>query len=418
MSAATNDLDDLLAPELIPNPYAVYDRWRADDPVYWNAHLDAWLVLGHDDVHQALGDHGLISSDRTVAFTSHLSEPEKEHFSLWIEMRKRMLLYNDPPRHTMLRRPVHKGMTVRLANAMRPKIEQITGELIDGFAERGEFDGIADFGSRIPVIVNSELIGIPAEDRDRVKNWTSDFISAINAGGANIASSALERGQTAVAGMREYFPRLAERKRSEPAEDLLSALVAQRAEGSEALSEDDDLVATCIVLLFAGLETALNLIGNGLLALLQNPQQLELLRGDPSLLPGAVEEILRYDGPLHLVGRRATRDFTLRGKDIAKDDKVLLMLGAANRDGAAFPDPHRLDITRPARQHVAFGYGVHYCPGAELSRIIGETAFGTVLRRLPDLALADGPLSWQPNLSFRGLTTLPLRFTPVPRERS
>lgn len=408
MSTATHDLDDLLRPDLISDPYAVYDRWRRDSPIYWNAHLDSWLVLSHEDVHRSLGDHGLISSDRTVAFTAHLSDADHERFRLWIDMRKRMLLYNDPPRHTALRRPVHRGMTARLVASIRPKIQRIADELIDEFAADGEFDGIAQLGSRIPVIVNSELIGVPPADRDRVKGWTADFIEAINAGGANIGTTALERGQNAVAAMREYFPVLARAKREEPADDLLSALVRR----DEALGDPDDLAATCIVVMFAGLETALNLIGNGLLALLKHPDQLALLRRDPSLLGSAVEEVLRYDGPLHLVGRMAADDFTLAGKHVTKGDKVLLMLGAANRDAAAFPDPHRLDIRRDARRHVAFGYGVHYCPGAELSRAIGTITFATVLRRLPDLSLADGPLEWQPNLSFRGLRTLPLRFTP------
>lgn len=407
-----SEYDELLRPDLIADPYRVYDLWRPVDPVHWNAHLDSWLLLRYDDVVEALGDPELLSSDRTDAFTAHLTDADRARFHTFISVRKRMLLYNDPPRHTRLRRPVQHGMSVRLVNGMRPKIQQIADDLIDLVIERGEMDGIQDIGYRLPVIVNSELIGVPAPDREKVKEWTADFIAAINAGGANVGLTDLERGQNAVLAMSEYFPALARRKRAEPADDLLSALVHREAQQR---LDDDDLVATCIVLMFAGLETALNLIGNGLYALLRHEDQLNLLRADPSVLPSAVEEILRYDGPLHLVGRRATRDFELRDRHIREDDKVLVMLGAANRDSAMFPQPHRLDLRRTPNQHLAFSHGVHYCPGAELSRILGEVAFGTILRRLPDLRFGEGDLVYQPNLSFRGLRTLPLRFTPGQR---
>ncbi len=405
------EYDDLLRPDLIADPYEVYARWRQIDPVHWNAHLDAWLLLRYDDVVSGLSQPDLLSSDRTEAFTAHLSEAEKEKFHAFIAVRKRRLLYNDPPRHTRLRRPVQRGMGVRLVNTMRPKIQRIADDLVDDVIERGEMDGIQDIGYRLPVIVNSELIGVPPADREKVKDWTADFIAAINAGGANVGTNDLERGQNAVLAMGEYFPELARRKREEPGEDLLSSLVHRQ----EQPIGDDDLIATCIVLMFAGLETALNLVGNGLLALLRHEDQLRQLRADPSLTPNAVEEILRYDGPLHLVGRRATRTFELRGRTIRADDKVLVMLGAANRDPEMFPEPDRLDIHRHPNQHVSFSHGVHYCPGAELSRILGQAAFDTILRRMPDLRLGDGELEYQPNLSFRGLRTLPLRFTPGPR---
>ncbi|WP_305787951.1 cytochrome P450 [Symbioplanes lichenis] len=402
------EFDNLLRPDLIADPYAVYDRWRPIDPVHWNAHLDAWLLLRYDDVLSLLSDHDLLSSDRTEAFTAHLTDAERERFRAFISVRKRMLLYNDPPRHTELRKPVQRGMSVRLVNGMRAKIQDIADGLVDDVIEQGEMDGIQDIGYRLPVIVNSELIGVPVADRDKVKDWTADFIAAINAGGANVGTSDLERGQNAVLAMGEYFPALARRKRENPADDLLSSLVQRR----ERPLSDEDLVATCIVLMFAGLETALNLVGNGLLALLRHEDQMRQLQADPSLTPAAVEEILRYDGPLHLVGRRATRTFELHGRTIRAEDKVLVMLGAANRDPDMFADPGRLDIHRRPNQHVSFSHGVHYCPGAELSRILGQTAFDTILRRLPDLRLGDGELEYQPNLSFRGLRTLPLSFSP------
>jgi len=398
--------DDLLRAAVLADPYAVYDRWRPVTPLRWNTRLDAWMLLRHADVVTALGNHRLFSSDRTEAFTAHLSDVDRERFRPFIQVRKRMLLYNDPPRHTMLRRPIQHGMSPRLVNGLWTKIQQVADDLVDAVIERGELDGIRDIGARLPVIVNSALIGVPATDRDKVKRWTADFVSAINAGGANVGTTDLERGQDAVLAMGEYFPRLARRKRSDPGDDLLSALVQR-----EPL-RDEDLVATCIVLMFAGLETALNLIGNGLLALLRHPDQMMLLRDNPALLSSAVEEILRYDGPLHLVGRIATRDVALHGQTIGAGDKVLVMLGAANRDPETFPDPHRLDLRRSPNPHVAFSHGVHYCPGAGLSRIAGEVMFGTILRRLPDLRLGEGELEYQPNLSFRGLRTLPVRFTP------
>jgi pimeloyl-[acyl-carrier protein] synthase len=404
--------NDLLQPEIVVDPYPVYDIIREKEPVWWNEHLGSWLVLRYDDVLESLNHWEKLSSDRTTAFLGHLSESEEERFKDWADMRRRMMLYNDPPRHTRLRKPVKRGMTVRLSNQMRPKIQRVVDDLIDGVIERGECDGIQDLGYHLPVILNSELIGIPEADRAKVKVWTSDFVAAINAGGANVATDDLERGQNAIRAMREYFTDLAEKKRADPQEDLLSSLVQR----DEDPLEGDDLVATCIVVMFAGLETALNLIGNGLLALLRNPDQLSLLIEKPELMHSAVEEFLRYDGPLHLVGRMATEDMTVRGYEIAKHDKVLVMLGAANRDPNFVADPHKLDITRTDNRHVAFSHSIHYCPGAEISRIMGELSFGAILKRMTDLRLGEGELTWQPNLSFRGLQSLPLAYNPGPRK--
>ncbi|MGP4002924.1 cytochrome P450 [Streptomyces sp. 8N706] len=410
----TQSYNDLLQPHIMADPYPVYDVIREKEPVWWNEHLGSWLLLRNDDVLEALNHPEKLSSDRTSAFLGHLSESEETRFQAWADMRRRMMLYNDPPRHTRLRRPVQRGMSVRLSNQMRPKIQKVVDDLIDGVIERGECDGIQDLGYHLPVILNSELIGIPEADRNKVKNWTADFVAAINAGGANVPITDLERGQNAVLAMREYFTDLGERKRAEPQEDLLSSLVGR----DENPLEGDDLVATCIVVMFAGLETALNLIGNGLLALVRNPDQMALLSAQPDLMPSAVEEFLRYDGPLHLVGRMATEPMTIRGARIAKGDKVLVMLGAANRDPNAYDAPHKLDITRADNRHLSFSHGIHYCPGAEISRIMGELSFATILRRMGDLRLGDGELEWQPNLSFRGLRHLPLEFTAGPRKAS
>ena len=404
--------DDLLNPAVLADPYPVYDILRSTAPVYWNQRLDSWLLLRHDDALDALNDPERLSSDRTSAYLGHLQGEEAARFQPFASIRSRMILYTDPPRHTRLRRPVRRGMSVRLVNQLRPRIQEVVDELVDAVIEEGRADGIPDLGARIPVIVNSELIGIPAADREKVKGWTADFVAAINAGGANVPIADLERGQNAVLAMREYFIDLGGARRAEPREDLLSSLVNR----DEDPLEGDDLVATCITTLFAGLETGLNLIGNGLLALLRHPDQAALLATHPDLLPAAVEEFLRYDGPLHLVGRLATEDFTLRERTIRKGDKVLVMLGAANRDPEVFPEPHRLDLRRGENKHVAFSHGIHYCPGAELSRVEGEIAFGTILSRLRDLRLGEGKLEWQPNLSFRGLRNLPLEFSPGKRK--
>ena len=401
----TPEHDDLLSPAALADPYAVYDVLRAEDPVHWNPRLDAWMILRHDDVLAALTDHDTFRSDRTGAFMGHLSEEDSRRFAAFAAVRRRMIMYNDPPVHATLRRPVQRGMTVRQAHAMRPRIEAITAELVEAIADRPRFDGIRDIGFRLPVIVNSELIGIRPGDTELVKGWTEDFIAAISAGGANVSVEALERGQAAVLAMGEYFAALAEERRAEPRDDLLSALVRR---GDPASVSGQDLTGVCVSVMFAGMETTLNLIGNGLLALLRHPDQLALLRERPELLPDAVEELMRYDGTLQLVGRLAARDVTLRGSRIRAGDKVLVMLGAANRDPERFADPHRLDITRRPNPQVGFGHGIHYCPGAEVSRVQGEAAFGTVLRRLPGLRLDDAPLEWQPNMSFRGLRRLPL----------
>jgi pimeloyl-[acyl-carrier protein] synthase len=405
----TMDLEDLLRPEALADPYAIYEQLRANDPVHWNPRLDSWMILRYQDALVALNEPRRLSSDRTTAFMRHLSPSDSERLRFFSDMRRRMLLYTDPPTHTRLRRPVAHALSTRAVRQLRGHVQRVADELIDKVIASGRMDGIADLGYPLPIIINSALVGVPPADRDKVKRWTADFIEAINAGGAGVSTEALEHGQDAVVAMTDYFGDLARRRQAEPRDDAVTRLV----HGEDGHLSDQDLAATCIVLLFAGLETALNLIGNGLLALLRHPDQLELLRSDPSLLPSAVEELLRYDGPLQMVGRLATEDLTVGSTRIAKGDKVLVVLSAANRDPEQFEEPNRLDITRTDNRHVAFSHGTHYCPGAELSRIEGEIAFGTVLRRLADLRLAEDALEWQPNLSFRGLRRLPLRFQPA-----
>jgi cytochrome P450 len=313
------------------------------------------------------------------------------------------MLSLDPPAHTRMRNLVNKAFTPRVVERMRPHIEEIADELIDALPEPGRLDVVTDLAVPLPVIVIAETLGVPLADRQRFKAWSSDIASTL--AGPFQPADVLERAQVASNELADYFRDQIDLRRSEPRDDLLSALVAAEEQGD--LLSEDELLATCVLLLVAGNETTTNLIGNGMLALLQNPDQRRLLQEDPSLLPAAVEEMLRYDGPAQMTSRIATEAMTLRGQQIEPGQVLLALLGAANRDPEQFPEPDRFDIRRANNRHLAFGYGIHYCIGAPLALAETQVAFETLLRRLPEPEPA-GEAQWGASFILRGLKSLPV----------
>lgn len=401
--------DDLLHPDILPDPYPVYAHLRDHDPVHWNEVLDAWMIMRYADVLAAVTDHERLSSDRTAAFMEYLSAEDRERFALFGGTRARMMIYSDPPRHTRLRGHINHGMTPRIVEGMRARVQREADALLDDARERGSLDVIGDLGLPLPATMNAALLGVPAEDHEQLKRWTTDFVNALSGGGSGLPPDVLQTGQDAVAEMNAYLGAMAEDRRRHPADDLMTAFV--QAEGSGTLVDDRELYSTCINMLFAGLETVVNLIGNGTLALLRHPDQLALLRREPDLVRTAVEEFLRYDCPVQMVGRLVLADVEVGGRRLTKGEKLLVVLASANRDPRQFPDPDRLDLTRPENRHLTFSQGVHYCVGAALARMEGEIAFSTLLRRLPEFELKPGAaLRWHENVSFRGLHELPLAF--------
>jgi cytochrome P450 len=300
---------------------------------------------------------------------------------------------------------VSRAFTPRhVEERLAPRIEALVDELLAEARERGELDVMRDFAEPLPAIVIAELLGVPAEHREQFKHWSDGIVGTL---GAPFASPEVQqRAMESAIGLAGYFREVIEERRRAPKDDLISALIAAEEQG-QALSEEE-LLATLVLLLVAGNETTTNLIGNGMLALLRNRDQLERLRDDPSIAESAVEELLRYDSPVQATGRVAMEDIEVGGTVVKEGQVAFLLLGAANRDPAVFAEPDRLDLTRRDNRHVAFGYGIHFCLGAPLARVEAQVALPSLLRRFPDLRLATEELDWGGGLILRGLKSLPV----------
>ncbi|ROQ88838.1 cytochrome P450 [Streptomyces sp. 2132.2] len=392
-------------PAFLADPFPLYRQLREDGPVrrvVIAGALEAWLVTRYEDGLAALSDTRLSSDVRDAADTRLLEQlPGTERESMLGNM-----LRSDPPDHTRLRRLVSKAFTARRVAEMRPRVQEVTDRLLDAVVADGHADLVADFALPLPVTVISELLGVPVDERHEFQRWTDRMLMR----GAEPPDPAVVN--EAWRHMRAYVTELIGDKRAEPGEDLLSALITARDE-EQRLSEDE-LVAMVFLLLAAGYVTTVNLISGGIAMLLAHPDQLDLLRSDPALLPGAVEEFLRYDGPVSPgIARFAREDVEIAGVRIPRGATVLIGSAVADRDPDRFADPDRLDITRADNAHLAFGHGIHYCLGAPLARLEGQIAIGTALRRLPGLALAVEParIPWRPG-GLRGPLALPVTFTP------
>jgi cytochrome P450 len=399
---------NLLDQTVLANPYPLYHRLRSEDPVHWDDSLGGWMILRYDDVTTAVLDPKRLGSDRTTAYLQKIPEELRDHFQPFVETRSNMILFTDPPKHTRLRNMVNKAFTPRVVEGLKPTIQQTTNDLIDKALEKGEIDIIRDLAYPLPITIVGALIGVPLEDADLLRKWSNDFNRAI---GGVVLPELVETAQNGILEMKDYFSGIVKNRRKNPKNDLISGLVDVEETDNNKLNEQE-LVATCLMLTFAGHETTTNLIGNGLHALLNNHGQMARLKRNPSLINSAVEELLRYDAPVQLTVREAKEDLKIRGRDIKKDQRVILMWGSANRDPERFQDPDKLDITRTRNQHYSFGHGIHYCLGAPLARAEGQIAINTILQRLPNIQVDTNKLEWQENFSFHGLKSLPVAFQP------
>ena len=401
-------LDDLLqTADFEQNPYPVYHALRERDPVYWSDLWGCWVLTRYDDVVSTMQDFKHFSSKGrfTHVIAQELPEPVLDKIAPLIRHYSTGLINVDPPDHTRLRGLVHKAFSPRVLERLRSHIQEIVDELLDAVQHRGEMEMIREFAYPFPVTVIAELLGVPVEDRDRLKGWSGRILEFMAT--PRPTAEVMLRSQEALLELREYFRSIYDQRRRAPREDLISNLVAVE-EAGDKLTEEE-LLSTCVTILIGGHETTTNLISSGLYLLLRHPDALLKLKRDPSLIETAVEEFLRYEGPFQRNRRVVTEDLELRGKQIGKGRLVFQLVGAANRDPEQFPDPDRLDIERRPNRHVAFGYGVHFCLGAALSRIEAPVAINTVLRRMPDLKLATDFVTWN-NAVFRGLEALPVAF--------
>ena len=388
-----------MEPEFIADPYPTYHRLRSEDPVH-HSPLGFWVLTRYEDVVAALRDPRL-AKEAIASFVA-------ARFGAPVPAMGLSMLDRDPPDHTRLRGLVSKAFTPRVVEGLRPRIQEIVDGLLAGVAARGSMDLIEEFAYPIPVVVICEMLGVPIEDHERFKGWSIDIARGLDLIWLGPDSDVGRRSVAARQALAEYFRELIAQRRAAPRNDLLSGLIAAE-EAGDKLNEME-LLATCILLLIAGHETTVNLIGNGMLALLRHRDQLERLQRDPGLIASAVEELLRFDGPVQRTARIPSEDVTIGGHTIAKGEMVMPFIGAADRDPAQFPDPDRLDIGRADNRHIAFGWGIHFCLGAPLARIEGQIAINTLLRRLPKVSLATAEPEYRPSLTLRGLKALPVAF--------
>jgi hypothetical protein len=399
-------LSNLLRPEVRANPYPFYHELRSADPVHWDEALSFWALTRYADVAFAFHDPRFSRAQGLRAGMNRLPEAEQERARPVYDSFSKTMAYSDPPYHTRLRGLANKAFTPRAVEQMRPHVQDIVDDLLDAVQTAGRMDVIRDLAQPLPLIVIAERLGLPTQDRRRFKQWSDDQFAVL--GVVRRSPGLMDKAVQSLAEWGDYLVALVEERRQRPQPDLLSALVAAEEEGRRLTR--DELVANVALILAAGHETTTNLIGNGGLALLRHPDQIQKLRDDPALITSAVEEIMRYDNPVQVVYRSAAEEVELGGKRIGQGQLVNLVVGAANRDPAQFEAPDRFDLSRRESKHVGLGLGIHFCLGAPLARLEGQVALTTLLRRMPNLRLDANALEWQESPTFRGLKALPAAF--------
>jgi cytochrome P450 len=393
-------------PAFIADPYPAFHRLRSTAPV-WKSPFGWWFVTRYDDAAAILRDGRMGKNYTNPEALTRRFGPTALNEPAVVELAQ-MMLMRDPPEHTRLRGLVTKAFTARRIEQLRGRVADLVGDLLDRIASHGHMDAIRDFAYPLPVLVICELLGIPEEDRARFATGTSSGAALLNP--TPPSRDELDAANEGTLATGAYFEALFEQRRRTPQDDLITMLV-QAEEAGDRLTTAE-LRANVALLFAAGHETTVNLIGNGLLALLTHPDQWTRLRDDRNLVPNAIEELLRYDSPVQTVVRTVSEPMQVRGQALKKEELVMILIGAANRDPDIFPDPDLLDVTRPQPRVLSFGGGIHFCLGAQLARLEAEIAFTALLQRLPSLMLADtGPPRWRETFTLRGLTNLPVRWS-------
>jgi cytochrome P450 len=391
-------------PAFLADPFPLYRRLRDEEPAHWSPRLKAWVLSRYDDVKRVCLDSHM-SSDRLRPFFAALPAPEAAKVAELARYLTLWMVFRDPPEHTRLRRLAAKVFNVRSVHALRPNIERLTHWLLDRLCERKEFDFIADFAGPLPALVIMDMLGAPREELARLKRLSDEM--ALFIGSARDAPEKYQRASAATREMAGIFRELVSARRAAPQRDLLTELVSLDDAGDRL--SDDELVATCILLLFAGHETTTHHLANGLRALMQFPDQLERLRENPALAPAAVEELLRYDGPIGAQVRIVQEPQTLHDKELRAGERVFLLMNSANRDPRAYADPDRLDLERNGVPHLTFGFGAHICLGFPLARLEGQVALPAVLERWRRIEILGPEPEWMDSMVLRGMKALTVR---------
>ena len=394
------------AEDFLRDPFPLFRSLREADPVHWSPRLKAWVLTRYDDCRSVLLDRE-ISSDRLRPYFATLPGLEAARIADIIRYLTHWMVFRDPPEHTRLRKLTSKVFHVQSMHAMRPQVEELCAWTLGRTGDREDIDFIADFAGPLPGLVIMAMLGVPRENLPLIKRLSDDM--ALFIGSSRMSAQKYGVAEAATHEMADFFRALIGKRRAAPQADLLTELVHLEEDGDR-LSEDE-LVATCILLLFAGHETTTNHIANAMLALLRFPGELAALRADPALAPRAVEELLRYDGPSGAQVRVVKVEQELRGKTLKPGERIFLMLNAANRDAEAYDDPDRLDLRRKEVPHLSFGFGLHICLGFPLARMEGQVALPAALKhwRRIELSQPEERLGWLNSMVFRGMTSLPLR---------
>jgi cytochrome P450 len=399
-------------PAWVDDPYAVYAELRQNNPIHRNA-LGFWVFTRHVDCLAILRDRRSSSDGRNVESAS-FREVGAADFpvqdgpeAMLAEMAP--FLFRDPPDHTRLRGLVQKAFTPRVVDGLRPRLEEICEGLLDEALERGEVDLVADYAYPLPVQIIVEMLGVPAEDHEQFRVWSHALARGLDPDFL-LPPEAVQQRLGAIMSFVQYFASLIEERRRKPGDDLLTRLIQAEEQGD--MLTQGELLSTCILLLVAGHETTVNLISGGALALIEHPDQLALVRDDPTVIRSAVEEMLRFVCPVQLTGRVALEDMEVGGATVAKGEFSMLLIGSANRDPDAFKAPETFDVTRSDNNHLGFGFGIHHCLGAPLARLEAMVALPALLRRAPGLQRLTDEVAYKENIVLRGLEALPVRLSP------
>jgi cytochrome P450 len=393
------------AQDFLRDPFPLFRSLREADPVHWSPRLKAWVLTRYDDCRAVLLDREM-SSDRLRPYFATLPGPEAARIADITRYLTHWMVFRDPPEHTRLRKLTNKVFHVQSMHAMRPQVEELCAWTLGRTGDREDIDFIADFAGPLPGLVIMAMLGVPRENLPLIKRLSDDM--ALFIGSSRMSAQKYGVAEAATHEMADFFRALIGKRRAAPQPDLLTELVHLEEDGDRLC--EDELVATCILLLFAGHETTTNHIANAMLALLRFPGELAALRADPALAPRAVEELLRYDGPSGAQVRVVKVEQELRGRTLKPGERIFLMLNAANRDPEAYADPDRLDLRRKEVPHLTFGFGLHICLGFPLARMEGQVALPAVLARWKriELAVPEERLEWLNSMVFRGMTSLPL----------
>jgi pimeloyl-[acyl-carrier protein] synthase len=395
-------LYQLLDPEVLANPYPLFHRLRTEDPVHWDPYLHAWIVTRYADVVTVLRD---FSAQRTPP-PEQLAAMGLDELAPIARVMVKQMLFLDPPSHTRIRGLASYAFTPQRVAVLRQHIRDIVRAQIDAVMPNGRMDVIADLAEPLPYTITAEMLGVPVADAPQLKAWSRDFAEML--GNFQHNPEHVPRVRRSVDEMTKYFQSAIREIRRHPREGLIHSFITAEIDGDRFTEEE--VIANTIVTLVGGQETTTNLIGNGVLTLLRNPAELERLRADLTLLPSAVEEMLRYEPPSQHTARLAPDDVNLGEKRILKRQAAIAVMAAGNRDPERFPDPDRFDISRNDNRHLSFGWAAHFCFGAALARIESQVAFEAMLSRLSNWQSSPRPLVWRTNLGLRGLTSLPIAF--------